>query len=108
MLDTVESLLQRFEISHYGFLPIDEPLSCLPDAYYKPWEDIISQLPLLIANRTIYDKLNQLPILSTDKLSSPPEWRRAYVILTFFTHANIWSDSTPHEVGKIRMTVASG
>lgn len=99
MIESIDRILQQYEISHYGFLPVDEPLSQLPDEYYRPWEDLIIQLPHLIRNRQFYHEIAKLPILSTERLHSIPEWRRAYVILTFFTHAHIWSDTVPHEVG---------
>jgi indoleamine 2,3-dioxygenase len=35
--------LQDYDIDpHNGFLPATPPLSILPDSYYQPWEDIIS------------------------------------------------------------------
>lgn len=98
MIDSIDRILQQYEISHYGFLPVEEPLSHLPDEYYGPWESLIAQLPGLIRNRQFYQKIAELPVLNTQRLHSIPEWRRAYVILTFFTHAHIWSDSVPHEV----------
>jgi len=98
MLDSIDRILQQYEISHYGFLPIEEPLAILPDAYYSPWESTISHLPYLIRSGTFCDEAAKLPLLSTSQLSSIPEWRRAYVILTFFTHAYIWSGKEPNEV----------
>lgn len=100
MIDSIDCTLRRFEISHYGFLPIDEPLSKLPDYYYQPWEELIIQLPELIKTGRIYSEVDNLPLLSTEKLRTVPEWRRAYVILTFFTHAYIWADKEPHEVSQ--------
>lgn len=99
MLDSAYRILEHFEISHYGFLPVEEPLSSLLDPYYQPWELLIKQLPDSISKARIYDEFDLLPMLETDRLSSLPELRRAYVILTFFTHAYIWSDEVPHEVG---------
>jgi len=98
MLAAVDQILEQFEISHYGFLPTDEPLAILPDTYYAPWESVISHLPYLIRNGSFHDEIAKLPLLSTSRLCSTPEWRRAYVILTFFTHAYIWSGKEPHEV----------
>lgn len=98
MLASIDQILQQFEISHYGFLPIDEPLAILPDTYYAPWESIISHLPYLIRSGSFYNEIAKLPLLTTLCLRSIPEWRRAYVILTFFTHAYIWSGKEPTEV----------
>lgn len=88
----------RFEISHYGFLPVEEPLHRLPDAYYEPWEAIISRIDKLIRDRLFYLEISKLPVLDTKYLQTVPEWQRAYVILCFFTHAHIWSDDKPREV----------
>lgn len=98
MIDTIDRILEQFEISHYGFLPIQEPLATLPDAYYQPWERVIVRLPELIRNGQFYNEIEDLPVLNTERLNSIPEWRRAYVVLTFLTHAHIWSGSAPHEV----------
>lgn len=98
MIDTTDRILEQFEISHYGFLPIQEPLARLPDAYYQPWERTVLHLPKLIKSGRFYHEIRRLPVLNTERLTSIPEWRRAYVILTFLTHAHIWSDSAPHEV----------
>lgn len=98
MLEPMNLILQDFEISHYGFLPVEEPLRCLPDHYYEPWESIITRLPHLIENGTLYERFDHLPLLTTEHLSTTPEWRRAYVILTFFAHAHIWTNSQPHQV----------
>lgn len=98
MLASIDGTLQQFEISHYGFLPIDEPLAILPDTYYAPWESIISHLPYLIRSGLFHNEIAKLPLLTTARLQSIPEWRRAYVILTFFTHAFIWSGKAPAEV----------
>lgn len=98
MIDTIDRILEQFEISHYGFLPIQEPLATLPDIYHQPWERIVVRLPDLIQTRQFYHEIENLPVLDTERLNSIPEWRRAYVILTFLTHAHIWSDTAPHEV----------
>ncbi|KAF7538207.1 hypothetical protein G7Z17_g12690 [Cylindrodendrum hubeiense] len=83
--------LRKFAVSRNAFLPEDAPLKQLPNAYYEPWELIVHNLPSLIeAGETgIRRAVDQLPVLSTDRLQSEPEWRRAYVILAFVTHAYI-------------------
>lgn len=98
MLESIDRILSQFEISHYGFLPVEEPLRCLPNEYYEPWEVLIKQLPQLIAGGALYDAIAQLPTLSTKHLRTTPERRRAYVILAFFAHAHIWSANQPCEV----------
>ncbi|KAK5073605.1 Indoleamine 2,3-dioxygenase [Lithohypha guttulata] len=105
MFDSIDRILHSFEISHYGFLPVDEPLARLPSTYYQPWENLISRLPILISDGSLYNEFASLPLLSTSELRSLPEWRRAYVILTFFTHAHTWSDLQPREVLPANITV---
>lgn len=79
-----------------GFLPDKLPLERLPQEYYKPWEDIVNNLPSLILTRrirTVIDK--KLPVLETDKLTNEAEYRRAYQILGFLGHAYIWGTDEP-------------
>lgn len=84
-------------MSKNGFLPADAPLEILHDGYYRPWETIIYNLPALVENG-IRESISQLPLLSTDRLLSEAEWRRAYVILAFMTNAYVWGGNEPEEV----------
>lgn len=98
MLESIDHILKNFEISHYGFLPVEEPLRALPDEYYRPWELLIAKLPHHIRDGTLYEHFAKLPLLATARLHTVPEWRRAYVILAFFAHAHIWTSKQPCEV----------
>ncbi|CAJ2510989.1 Uu.00g066140.m01.CDS01 [Anthostomella pinea] len=93
-----DDLLGTFSISQNAFLPGKPPLRVLPNSYYTPWESLMDQLPDLIKRREIRERISQLPILTTDNLHTEHEWRRAYVILAFFTHAYIWGNDTPAEI----------
>jgi indoleamine 2,3-dioxygenase len=93
----VDSELSSF-ISHNGFLPVKQPLKCLPNSYYEPWEDIMSHLPELLREKTIRDRIDGLDVLETSKLCTEAEWRRAYVILSFLAHGYIWGGDVPSEV----------
>jgi indoleamine 2,3-dioxygenase len=81
-----------------GFLPEEEPLSHLPDAYYQPWETIIQNLQALILAKRIRQVVDRMPLLSVDRLRTEREWRRAYVILGFLTHSYIWGGERPADV----------
>ncbi|KAI9884265.1 MAG: hypothetical protein M1823_003955 [Watsoniomyces obsoletus] len=81
-----------------GFLPNEWPLQRLPDAYYDPWEAIISNLQALLLTRRLRGIVEALPVLSTDYLHDEPEWRRAYSVLGFISHAYIWGGDTPIDV----------
>lgn len=91
-------LLQEYSITRNGFLPEREPLRRLTNPYYTPWESLLEDLPSLIKERTIRDAVDHLQILSTSKLHTEEEWRRAYVVLSFLTHAYIWGDKRASEV----------
>lgn len=93
-----ETLLRNYAISSNGFLPKSLPLARLPSVYYKPWEEMLDRLPSLIKDWTYRNEVNRLEILSTEKLDSEEEWRRAYVVLTFMAHGYIWGSSFPAEV----------
>ncbi|EXJ71328.1 indoleamine 2,3-dioxygenase [Cladophialophora psammophila CBS 110553] len=98
MRETPEELIQTCGISaKYGFLPDTDPLQRLPDIYYDPWEALAENLPKLIANDAVRSKIDQLPILGISQLHTDAEWRRAYVVLGFLTHAYIWGGERPAE-----------
>lgn len=81
-----------------GFLPTEAPLEILPDPYYLPWEHIVRNLQGLILSRRLRGLVNALPVLSTHFLHTEAEWRRAYSILAFISHAYIWGDARPAQV----------
>ncbi|KAH6991336.1 Indoleamine 2,3-dioxygenase [Ilyonectria sp. MPI-CAGE-AT-0026] len=99
--------LKKFSVSRNAFLPEDSPLKQLPNAYYEPWELIAHNLPSLVkAGETgIRRAVAQLPVLSTDRLQSEPEWRRAYMILAFMTHAYVWGGEKPEQILPPQITV---
>lgn len=90
--------LSKFAVSRNAFIPEDSPPKMLSDSYYEPWELVAHNLPELIEAGRIHDAIRELPVLSTDCLTSEAEWRRAYVILSFFTHAYIWGGDIPEQV----------
>ena len=92
-------LLRRYGISASdGFLPESVPIEQLPDPYYEPWEALVADLPELIQNDQVRSKIDELPVLETERLLAEEEWRRAYGILAFLTHAYIWGGEIPSEV----------
>jgi hypothetical protein len=99
---TVEELLEQFEISQHGFLPKDAPLGRLPDPYFAPWESLMQNLPDLLSSRTLRKHADQLPILSTTRLATDAEQRRAYVVLCFLAHAYIWGGDTASDASPPR------
>lgn len=87
-----------------GFLPPELPLEKLPYAYYEEWETIATNLQPLILSKRLRGVVQQLPVLSTSKLNEPEEWRRAYVVLAFITHAYIWGGDRPADVCGLPLT----
>lgn len=95
--------LSKFAVSKNAFLPENSPPNALSDPYYESWELIAHNLAELIETRRIHDAIRELPVLSTDLLKSEAEWRRAYVILAFFTHAYVWGGEKAEEVRLLNM-----
>lgn len=92
------SLDQYFISSDHGFLPAGFPLQKLDHSYYAPWENLAAQLPSLIQTGQIRHLIDDLPVLRTTWLQTEPEWRRAYSILGFLTHAYVWGGGKPKDV----------
>ncbi|KAB8211734.1 Indoleamine 2,3-dioxygenase [Aspergillus parasiticus] len=96
---TPEVSLDEYGVSlQNGFLPHSPPLKTMENPYYWPWEHIVSDLPDHIRFRTIRQAVETLPVLSTSKLQGEPEWRRAYLLLAYLTHAYIWGGEKPKDV----------
>ncbi len=93
-----EDIYKEFGLTVNGFLPSQEPLQCLPNTYYDPWEVLIKDLPGLLRDGSFRGEIDNLAILSVEHLQTEDEYRRAYVILGFFTHAYIWGGETASEV----------
>ena len=92
-------LLDDYELSpQYGFLPMELPLEVLPDPYYNRWEAVTRNLQALLLSGRLRGMVDRLPVLSTSRLQHAAEWRRAYHILAFMTHAYIWGGDKPAEV----------
>lgn len=91
--------LEDYDVSELnGFLPSECPLEVLPAAYYRPWENIMRNLQGLILSKRLRGIVDDLSVLSTDLLRTDPEWRRAYLVLAFITHAYIWGGDRPQNI----------
>ncbi|KAJ6171440.1 Indoleamine 2-3-dioxygenase [Penicillium chermesinum] len=99
MLQSSSIVLDEYRVSSsHGFLPTELPLRRLPHVYYEQWENLAGQLSTLIQQDKIRDLIDALPVLTTTWLQTEPEWRRAYSILGFLTHAYIWGGQKPRDV----------
>lgn len=82
----------------YGFLPDELPIEKLSDPYYREWESTVANLQALLLSRRLKTRINALSIVTASRLRTEAEWRRAYVLLSFMTHAYIWGGDIPQEV----------
>lgn len=100
-IEHVAAILRKYDVDpHRGFLPSQDPLQRLPYARYHLWEDLADDLPKLLGARLgqARDPLKQLPALSTDKLVTDAELRRAHLLLCLFAHAYVWGGLMPLDV----------
>ena len=74
-----------------GFLPDVEPLLRLSE-YFEPLESIIDELPSLINERKLREKVHCLPLLTVSDTSLPTKqhWQRAYCVLSYISQGYIW------------------
>ncbi|KAL4895580.1 Indoleamine 2,3-dioxygenase [Aspergillus ambiguus] len=99
MLLSPEFSLDTYNVSlRTGFLPDAPPLRAMDDPYYWPWEELVRDLPSRIQGKTIRSAVEQLPVLSTSNLQGEPQWRRAYLLLAYLTHAYVWGGDKPKDV----------
>jgi indoleamine 2,3-dioxygenase len=99
-LEHVRAILKKFDVDPItGFLPSEDPLQRLPYARYHLWEDLGDDLPKLLGARLgqARSPLEQLPVLSTDKLVTDAELKRAHLLLCLFAHAYVWGGTTPKD-----------
>lgn len=98
MAHTLESFLVHYGISlNNAFLP-SSPVRKLQDPYYAPWEQLVENLPDSIEIGSVRATVDNMPVLSTSRLHDEDEWRRAYVVLAYLTHAYIWGGDQPKDV----------
>lgn len=72
-----------------GFLPTEDPLRALPEAF-SVWDEIASELPKLLPNRATRRTVDRMPVLDAAGLSDGPELERAMLVLSFLGHAYVW------------------
>jgi len=93
-----ELRLEDYEVSpERGFLPAEDPLPYLEDPYYAPWEQIAGELPKLLVARKIRPVVEAMPRLSTERLQTDRERRRAMMLLSYIGHAYVWNGDAPAE-----------
>ncbi|KAK9774596.1 putative indoleamine 2,3-dioxygenase [Seiridium cardinale] len=96
--DIYQFLWKVYDVTSNGFLSEVAPLLTFCNSYYQPWDDFISKLPQSLNGGTLREGAFALPLLSTDRLHSEAEWRRAYSVLAFLAHGYIWGGKQAAEV----------
>lgn len=96
--DTQDNISCTYDVTNNGFLPSPAPIARLEDSYYETWEFLAKNLPFLLKSQLLRRCVDGCTVLSTDRLVTEGDWRRAYVILVFLAHGYIWGGETPSEV----------
>jgi indoleamine 2,3-dioxygenase len=87
-----------------GFLPLEDPLSRLPQPF-DAWESVASSLPKLFASDHLRRTLEGLPPFPLAALSSNRERERAMLLLSYLGHAYVWGSARPARVLPSRLAV---
>lgn len=84
-----ESHFSTFQIeATRGYLPASDPLTTLSNAF-SPWDDLIHQLPDLLAKSSLGDAVDLMPLLKDSHLQEH-ELGRAKLILGMLAQAYVW------------------
>ena len=87
-----------------GFLPPQDPLQRLPQAF-DAWESTASVLPKLFASDRLRKTLEDLPPFPVDAALNDFERERAMVLLSYLGHAYVWGAAKPAGVLPARLAV---
>ncbi|VDO26168.1 unnamed protein product [Onchocerca flexuosa] len=89
--DNVLDILKYFEIDEKtGFL-LPNPLSKLPEEF-EPWHQIADEIQELIEKNLLEDRLQQLPLITTESLNTNNELRLAHLLLVTLAAGYVWQD----------------
>lgn len=83
--------------SERGFLPLQDPLTRLPQAF-DAWESVAFGLPKLLASDRLRRTIEELPPFPLDQIASDRERERAMTLLSYLGHAYVWSGRKPAEI----------
>lgn len=93
-----ELRLEDYEVHpERGFLPAEDPLLYLEDPHYAPWEQIAADLPKLLVARRLRPVVDGMPRLTTERLQTEREARRAMMLLSYIGHGYVWNGDAPAE-----------
>jgi indoleamine 2,3-dioxygenase len=87
--------LTRFEITpERGFLPPQDPLRRLPDAFAE-WEQVAADLPKLLMTDQLRGIIDGMSMLDPRPLRPRAETERAMMLLSYIGHAYVWGAKEP-------------
>ena len=91
----MQTSIAAFEISsERGFLPLQDPLMCLPKEF-EPWESIAHCLPKLLVSDQVHRTIQELPPFPMEAIHDDRELERAMLLLSYLGHAYVWGGIQP-------------
>jgi indoleamine 2,3-dioxygenase len=83
--------------SERGFLPLQDPLTCL-SRHFEEWESVGLSLPKLFASDHLRRTIEQLPPFPIEAIRNDREREGAMVLLSYLGHAYVWGGFKPAQV----------
>ncbi|MEU4639494.1 hypothetical protein [Micromonospora sp. NPDC023814] len=92
--ETASDLLARHGVdTERGFLPTEDPVRRLPEAY-QAWEDLAVELPKVLSAGRVHEWIERLPELDIADLDRN-ELNRAMLLLSYLGHAYVFGGEEP-------------
>jgi indoleamine 2,3-dioxygenase len=93
------------ELNHdRGFLPLQDPLTRLPQAF-DAWEDTAQRLPKILVSDQVRRMIAELPPFPIEEIYGSRERERAMVLLSYLGHAYVWGGRRPAVILPARLAV---
>jgi indoleamine 2,3-dioxygenase len=90
--------------SERGFLPLQDPLTRLPQPYDE-WENVALGLPKLFASDHLRRIIEDLPPFPIETIGDDRERERAMILLSYLGHAYVWGGDKPAQILPKRLAV---
>src|SRR5580693_1448105 len=87
-----------------GFLPLQDPLKRLPNAF-DAWEELALRLPKLLASDQLRGTIADLPPFPFEAINDSRERERAMVLLSYLGHAYVWGQAQAALILPARLAV---
>ena len=91
--------------SERGFLPLQDPLTRLPQPFDE-WENVAMGLPKLLASGYFRRMIEHLPPFPIETIGNDRERDRAMALLSYLGHAYVWGEDNPAQVLPKRLATA--